>query len=99
MMVESHAQLHSRVSETFDLTKYTSEQSFWYSYSITYNPEADLRGLDVIIFMSGLLLLKHEVVDLFEEWGPLLMRRDLKHPLLLSSLDLGHLVSLKFQYC
>ena len=53
----------------------------------------------MIVVMSGLLLLKHEVVDLLEEGGPRLIRWDLKHPLLLSRLDLGHLVSLKFQYC
>jgi hypothetical protein len=85
--------------ENFDLTKYTLEQTFCRPDSITYNPEADLGDLDVIVVMSSLLLLKHEVVDLFKEGGPLLIRRDLKHPLLLSSLDLGHLDSLKFQYC
>ena len=91
VMVERQTQLQSRLRP---LT-YTSEQSSSQSDSITFNPEADLGDLDVIVFMPGLLILKHEVVDLLEEGGPRLISWDLKHPQLLSRLDLGHLVSFK----
>ena len=42
----------------------------------------------VVVLMTCLLGLEHQVVDLFKECGPGLPRGDLKHPLLLSSLDL-----------